>query len=44
MLIQHSGVGMLTITMLLAVLFVFIGIFRFITALVYRYPQYGGPC
>lgn len=41
MLLQHPGIGALTITLLLAVLFVFGGIFRFISALWLQFPQYG---
>lgn len=41
MLIQHPGIGMLAATMLLAVWFVFTGIFRFVGASLYRFPQYG---
>jgi len=41
MLMQHPDVGALTLTLLLAVLFVFGGIFRFVSALALQYPQYG---
>lgn len=40
MLMQHPGLGALTLTLLLAVLFVFGGFFRFITALTLRFPHY----
>jgi uncharacterized membrane protein HdeD (DUF308 family) len=41
MLLQHPGMGALTLTLLLAALFVFGGIFRFITALWLQLPNYG---
>jgi uncharacterized membrane protein HdeD (DUF308 family) len=41
MLMQHPGAGALTVTLLLAALFVFGGIFRFVSALWLRFPQYG---
>lgn len=41
MLIQHPGIGALTLTLLFAALFVFGGLFRFIAALVLRLPHYG---
>jgi uncharacterized membrane protein HdeD (DUF308 family) len=41
MLIQHPGIGALTLTLLLSVLFVFGGIFRFFTALWLQLPHYG---
>jgi uncharacterized membrane protein HdeD (DUF308 family) len=40
-LIGHPALGALTITLFLAALFVFAGIFRFISALWLQYPQYG---
>jgi uncharacterized membrane protein HdeD (DUF308 family) len=40
-LIGHPTLGALTITLFLAVLFVFAGIFRFVSALWLQYPQYG---
>jgi uncharacterized membrane protein HdeD (DUF308 family) len=41
MLWQHPVAGALTITLLLAALLVFGGIFRFVSALWLRFPQYG---
>ena len=41
MLAQHPGAGALTITLLLATLFVFGGIYRFVAALWLQFPQYG---
>lgn len=41
MLLQHPGVGALTLTLLLSVLFVFGGIFRFVAALWLQFPHYG---
>jgi uncharacterized membrane protein HdeD (DUF308 family) len=41
MLMQHPGIGALTLTLFLAVLFVFGGIFRFTTALMLRFPHFG---
>ena len=41
MLVQHPGAGALTITLLLAALFVFGGIFRFVSALWLQIPGYG---
>ena len=41
MLVQHPGIGALTITLLLAALLVFGGIFRFVSALWLQFPQYG---
>lgn len=41
MLMQHPDAGALTITLLLAALFVFDGIYRFVAALVLQFPQYG---
>lgn len=41
MLLQHPGIGALTITLLLAALFVFGGIYRIVTALWLQFPQYG---
>jgi uncharacterized membrane protein HdeD (DUF308 family) len=41
MLWQHPVAGALTVTLLLAALFVFGGIFRFISALWLKFPQYG---
>ena len=41
MLLQHPGAGALTITLLLAALFVFGGIYRAVTALWLQFPQYG---
>lgn len=41
MLLQHPGIGALTITLLLAALFVFGGIYRFVAALWLQFPQYG---
>lgn len=40
MLMQHPGIGALTLTLFLAVLFVFGGIFRFTTALMLKFPHY----
>ncbi|MBV9333434.1 MAG: DUF308 domain-containing protein [Candidatus Eremiobacteraeota bacterium] len=41
MLIQHPGAGALTVTLLLASLFIFSGALRFVTALWLQFPQYG---
>ncbi|HEY1655023.1 MAG TPA: HdeD family acid-resistance protein [Candidatus Tumulicola sp.] len=41
MLLEHPAVGALTITLLLAVLFVFGGVFRFVSALWLQFPHYG---
>ncbi len=41
MLMQHPDVGALTLTLLLATLLVFGGLFRFIAALWLQFPQYG---
>lgn len=41
MLIQHPVAGALTVTLLLAALLVFGGIFRFISALWLQFPHYG---
>lgn len=41
MLIDHPGFGALVVTAFLAVLFVFGGLFRFVTALVLQLPHYG---
>lgn len=41
MLAQHPDAGALTITLLLAALFVFGGIYRFVAALWLQFPQYG---
>jgi uncharacterized membrane protein HdeD (DUF308 family) len=41
MLLEHPAAGALTITLLLAALFVFGGIFRFISALWLQLPHYG---
>jgi uncharacterized membrane protein HdeD (DUF308 family) len=41
MLIQHPGLGALTLTLLLSVLLVFGGIFRFVAALWLQFPHYG---
>jgi uncharacterized membrane protein HdeD (DUF308 family) len=41
MLLQHPGVGALTLTLLLSVLLVFGGIFRFAAALWLQFPHYG---
>lgn len=41
MLMQHPDLGALTLTLLLATLFVFGGIFRFVAALTLQFPQYG---
>ncbi|MFY9739991.1 MAG: HdeD family acid-resistance protein [Candidatus Cybelea sp.] len=41
MLLEHPVAGALFVTLLLAVLFVFGGIFRFITALMLQFPHYG---
>ncbi len=41
MLLQHPGAGALTITLLLAALFVFGGIYRLVSALWLQFPQYG---
>ncbi|MBV8149301.1 MAG: HdeD family acid-resistance protein [Candidatus Eremiobacteraeota bacterium] len=41
MLVQHPDAGALTITLLLAALFVFGGIYRFVAALWLQFPQYG---
>jgi uncharacterized membrane protein HdeD (DUF308 family) len=41
MLIGHPAAGALTVTLLLAALFVFSGIFRFVAALWLQFPQYG---
>ena len=41
MLVQHPQVGALTVTLLLAALFVFDGIYRIVMALWLQFPQYG---
>jgi uncharacterized membrane protein HdeD (DUF308 family) len=41
LLLQHPAVGALTVTLLLAALFVFGGIYRFVMALWLQFPQYG---
>jgi len=41
MLLEHPVGGALIVTLLLAVLFVFGGVFRFITALLMQFPNYG---
>jgi uncharacterized membrane protein HdeD (DUF308 family) len=41
MLLQHPQIGALSITLLLAALWVFSGVYRFITALWLQFPQYG---
>jgi uncharacterized membrane protein HdeD (DUF308 family) len=41
MLVQHPGVGALTITLLLAALFVFGGLYRLVIALWLQFPHYG---
>lgn len=41
MLVQHPTAGALTITLLLAALFVFSGIYRFVAALWLQFPHYG---
>lgn len=41
MLLEHPLAGALTITLLLAAIFVFGGIFRFFSALWLQFPQYG---
>lgn len=41
MLLQHPIAGALTITLLLAAVFVFGGVFRFASALWLQFPQYG---
>jgi uncharacterized membrane protein HdeD (DUF308 family) len=41
MLLEHPVAGALLVTLLLAVLFVFGGIFRFITALMLQFPHHG---
>ncbi|MBS0432588.1 MAG: DUF308 domain-containing protein [Proteobacteria bacterium] len=41
MLIQHPGIGALTVTLVLAIWLVFSGAFRFVSAFAYRFPQYG---
>jgi len=41
MLLQHPVAGALTITLLLAAVFVFGGVFRFISALWLQFPHYG---
>jgi uncharacterized membrane protein HdeD (DUF308 family) len=41
MLAQHPDAGALTLTMLLAALFVFDGIYRIVAALWLQFPQYG---
>lgn len=41
MLLQHPIAGALTITLLLAAVFVFGGAFRFVSALWLQFPQYG---
>lgn len=41
MLMQHPGAGALTITLLIAALLVFGGLYRFIAALWLQFPQYG---
>jgi uncharacterized membrane protein HdeD (DUF308 family) len=41
MVLEHPDAGALTITLLLAALFVFGGIFRFVSALLLQFPQYG---
>jgi uncharacterized membrane protein HdeD (DUF308 family) len=41
MLIEHPGLGALAITLFLAALFIFGGIFRFVSALALQFPNYG---
>jgi uncharacterized membrane protein HdeD (DUF308 family) len=41
MLLEHPAIGALTITLLLAALFVFGGVFRFVSALWLQFPHYG---
>jgi uncharacterized membrane protein HdeD (DUF308 family) len=41
MLMEHPGLGALMLTLFLAVLFVFTGIFRFVASLWLQFPQYG---
>ncbi len=41
MLLEHPALGALTITLFLAALFVFGGVFRFISALWLQFPNYG---
>lgn len=41
MLVQHPGAGALTVTLLLAALFIFAGVFRFFGALTLQFPSYG---
>jgi uncharacterized membrane protein HdeD (DUF308 family) len=41
MLIQHPGAGAFTVTLLLAVLFVFAGLYRFVSSLALQFPNYG---
>lgn len=41
MLMQHPEAGALTVTLLLSSLFVFGGLFRFVTALLLQLPHYG---
>jgi uncharacterized membrane protein HdeD (DUF308 family) len=40
-LLQHPAIGALAITLLLAALFLFGGIFRFVSALWLQFPSYG---
>jgi uncharacterized membrane protein HdeD (DUF308 family) len=41
MLLEHPVAGALVVTLLLAALFVFGGLFRFVTALMLQFPHYG---
>ena len=41
MLIQHPGAGALTVTLLIAALFVFAGAYRFVVSLALQFPNYG---
>ncbi len=41
LLVEHPGLGALMLTLFLAVLFVFGGIFRFVASLWLQFPQYG---
>jgi uncharacterized membrane protein HdeD (DUF308 family) len=41
MLMNHPDAGALTVTLLLAALFVFVGIYRFVAAMWLQFPQYG---
>ena len=40
-LLQHPGLGALAITLLLAAIFIFGGIYRFVSALLLQFPNYG---